>query len=281
MVQIVTDSCADFEPEELKRMNVTCVPISVNFGGVTYKENADLSKEMFYSLLKSKREFPQTAQPPPYEFESVFNSFKNNENDTIAILMSSALSGLYCNALMAKENSKYDNCCIFDSLNASAGERIMVEYAVHLRNKGKTAREIINALEELRPRIRLYACADSLEYLYKGGRISGLTAAIGTVTQIKPILRMLPDGKVDVPFRALGKQRGISYILKKVEEVKPDPKFPIYVMYSQNRNVGVSFTERLRGIGYKIPDSRIVNAGAAIGSHTGPNAFGTAYVAAK
>lgn len=281
MVQIVIDSSADFEPPELERMGITCVPITVCFGDTVYRENEDLSKDRFYQLLKSCHRLPQTSQPSPYEFEQVFRRFQKSGDSVVAILLSSGLSGTCQGAFLAKELCEYEDCYIVDSLNATAGIRILVEYAVRLRDEGKAAAEIVQALEALRPRITLYACLDTLEYLQKGGRISNLAAAVGSMAKIHPILSVSPEGKVVIPKKVLGKAHGAAHILKCLAAKQPDPDFPIYVMYTHVREAGVYLADKLRNAGYRISENHLVNVGASIGTHIGPGAFGVVYVAAQ
>ena len=278
MVQIVIDSSADFEPSDLEQMGVICVPMTVRFGDTVYRENEDLTKEQFYSLLESNLCCPQTSQPSPYEFEQTFRWFQESGDHVVAILLSSALSGTCQGAMLAKNLCEYENCYIIDSLNATAGTRLLVEYAGRLRDEGRSAAEIVQAVEMLKTKVTLYACLDTLEYLQKGGRISGFTAAIGNVARIRPVISVSSDGKVLIPLKTLGKQSAVTHILKWLKIKKPDPNFPMYVMYTHVRDTGDYFVGKLRKAGYRIPDSHIVNVGAAIGSHIGPNAFGIAYV---
>lgn len=278
MVRIVTDSAADFEPAELAAMDVTCIPLSVLFGDNAYRENENLSKEMFYQLLTVQKDFPKTSQPSPFEFSQVFECFKASGDETVAILLSSKLSGTYQGAVLAKNLCGYEECYLVDSLCATAGERILVEHAVKLREEGRTALEIAQSIEQLKASISLYACLDTLEYLRRGGRISGAAAAIGSMTHIKPILHVAKDGSAEIPAKMLGKQRGLKYLLQRIEQKKPDPSFPIYVMYTHIRENAELLAERLRQAGYSIAERQIVNVGAVIGSHIGPNAFGLVYV---
>lgn len=183
--------------------------------------------------------------------------------------------------MLARNLCEYENCYIVDSLNATAGTRILVEYAIRLRDEGKSAVQIVQAVETIKTRITLYACLNTLEYLQKGGRISSLTAAIGNMVNIHPVISVSSEGKAVVPFKALGRHHGTTYILKRLTIKKPDTNFPIYVMYTHSREGGDYFAGKLRKAGYRIPDSHIVNVGAAIGAHIGPNAFGVAYIAAQ
>lgn len=278
MVRIFVDSAADFEPNELENMDVACIPISVYFGDKEYRENENLSKQMFYKLIETEKDFPNTSQPSPHAFESVLKKVKNSGDEAVVITVSSALSGTYQGAVLAKNMLEYENCYVIDSLTASCGERILTEQAVRLRDAGKSAGEIAENLEKLRSRIVLYACIDTLEYLYKGGRISHSAYAIGSVAHIKPILRLSHSGGAEISAKALGIKRGIDYICKMIKKVPCDCNFPIYVMYTYNQKNGQALAQYLKRYGIDIPDSHIINVGAAIGSHIGLNACGIAYV---
>lgn len=278
MVQIITDSAADFEPYELEKMNVRCVPFSVTFGNEEYKENINLTKQQFYTLLKEKNDFPNTSQPSPHSFESILKNMKNSGCEAVVISLSSALSGAYQSAVLAKNQLEYDECYIIDSLTASGGERILVEQAVKLRDAGKSASEIACFLETLRSRISLYACIDSVDYLYKGGRISRAACTIASVAHIKPIIHVLRDGSIDMAAKSLGIKRTMDFIKKILDKYPPDKDFPFYVLYTGNKKCGKILAEYFEKTDYEIPNANIIDVGAAIGSHIGPNAFGIAYV---
>lgn len=278
MVQIITDSAADFEPYELEKMNVRCVPFSVTFGNEEYKENINLTKQQFYTLLKEKNDFPNTSQPSSHSFESILKNMKNSGCEAVVISLSSALSGAYQSAVLAKNQLEYDECYIIDSLTASGGERILVEQAVKLRDAGKSASEIACFLETLRSRISLYACIDSVDYLYKGGRISRAACTIASVAHIKPIIHVLRDGSIDMAAKSLGIKRTMDFIKKILDKYPPDKDFPFYVLYTGNKKCGKILAEYFEKTDYEIPDANIIDVGAAIGSHIGPNAFGIAYV---
>ena len=154
-----------------------------------------------------------------------------------------------------------------------------MEYAVELRDAGKTAPEIVAAIEALRNRVTLFACMDTLENLYRGGRISQSVYTIGTMVQIKPIIQVNTLGQVVVPAKAMGMKKGVDYLCRQVEKTQPDPAFPFYVMYTDKRANGENLAARFRSMGYDIPDSHIIQVGAAIGTHIGANAIGYVYVA--
>lgn len=279
MVRIITDSAADYEPEELRERKVSCVPLSVSFGDTTYLDNVTLSKETFYELLEQEDEMPRTSQPSPQAFLSVLQDAKDAGDEAVVVTLSSALSGTCQCAMLARELLEYEDCYVVDSRTATAGERILVERALALRDAGLGAKEIAAALEALRPRVTLYACMDTLKYLHKGGRLSGTSYVIGSFANIKPILHVSEDGRAVIAAKVMGVRKGIRDLCERLAARKPNPAFPLYVMYTRDRTNGERLASALRERGFHIPDRHIVHVGAAIGTHIGPNAFGLVYVA--
>ena len=279
MVRIITDSAADFEPAELEKLNVACTPLSVMLADKEYRENIDLSKKEFYELLASTGATPQTSQPSPDLLFDQFKAAKMAGDEAVYISISSGISGTYQTALITKEDVECDDCYVVDSLNATAGERVLVEYAVRLRDEGKTAKEIVEALEAVRDKVVLFACIDTLEYLYRGGRISQTVYKLGTMAQVKPIIRVSEEGTIEVPAKAMGMRKGMDQLCKRLEQQKPAADHKIYVMYTGDRTIGETLAQKVAAMGYEIPDAQIVQVGAVIGSHIGPNACGIVYVA--
>ncbi len=278
MVRIITDSAADLSPAEYKNLQVTCIPLTVMFGEEEYQENINLTKDRFYELLLSSGHMPKTAQPSPQLLMDLFEDAHAAGDEAIYITLSSALSGTYQNAVMTKNLLGYEECHVLDSSNATGGQRLLVEYAAGLRDQGKSACEIIAALEEIRDRITLFACIDTLEYLYKGGRISQTTYKLGTLANIKPIITV-EDGSVAIPAKAMGMRKGMDYQCKQVSAKPASAEHPFYVMYTNNRSVAETLAQRLKAVGIDTPDDRIIQVGAAIGAHIGPDACGLVYVA--
>lgn len=277
MIRIVTDSAADFEPWELEKQQITCIPLTVMFGETEYQENVNLTKDQFYQLLDSG-EYPKTAQASPQLLLDIFESAKASGDEVIYITLSSALSGTYQSALAMRNMAEFDGGYVLDSRNATGGQRMIVEYAVKLRDEGKTAAQIVSALETLRDRVVLYACIDTLEYLYRGGRISRASYTVGSIAQIKPIISVDLLGAIAVPAKAMGMRKGMDFLCKQVQARTPDEKFPFYVMYTADRSNGELLAQRIRDLGIEVPDERIINVGAAIGSHVGPKACGLVYI---
>ena len=278
MVRIVTDSAADFEPWELEQKNIKAVPLSVIFGEKEYKENIDLTKEEFYELLKTEKEMPHTSQPSPQDYLDLIDEAKENGDDIIIITISSGLSGTYQSVAATKELSGYERCFVIDSLNGTGGERMSVEYAVRLRDEGKSAEEIVEKVTALRERVVLYTVMDTLEYLHRGGRISSTVYRIGSIAHIKPIMHVSKEGKAEIPAKTMGTSKGIDFVVKHVEKDMPDEDFPFYIMFTENRKNGEILRERLEKIGVSVPEERIIPVGAVVGTHIGPGACAVVYI---
>lgn len=279
MIRIITDSAADFEPKELEDLNIEYIYLPVMLGEKEYF--SELTKDGFYELLCEAGELPKTAQASPQILMDIFEETKARGDEAIFISLSSALSGSCQTALMSRELVDCDDCYVVDSLNATGGQRMIVEHAVKLRKEGKSAKEIVAALEQLRGRIKLYACIDTLEYLYKGGRISHTTYKVGTFVNIKPIITVEKNGQVGIPGKSMGMRKGMDNLCKRVTEKKPDKDFPLYVMYTDDRTVAETLVKRLAAFGFAVPDEHIIQVGSVIGSHIGPRACGLVYVAAE
>ena len=278
MVRIVTDSAADFSPAELEQKNICCIPLKVLFGGEEYEENINLSKDQFYEKMLAFEGFPKTSQAAPAVLAGLFEEAKAEGDEIIYFTLSSALSGTWQSAMFIKEDMGYDKAYVVDSRNATGGQRMLVEHAVRLRDQGKCAADIVAEVEALRERIVLYACINTLEYLYRGGRISHLSYALGTLAQIKPIIHVDHMGRVDIPAKAMGMRKGMEHLCKQADAKTPDPEYPLYVMYTNDRSVAETLAVRLAEHGQAVHPDNIIQVGAAIGSHIGPSACGLVYV---
>ena len=245
MVRIITDSAADLEPREYNQLNISCVPLNVSFGDQDYQENISLTKDLFYALLAQKEGFPKTSQAAPQTVLDLYEDAKARGDEVVHITLSSAISGTYQTALAMKEEVDYDGIHVVDSKNATGGQRILVQHAAQLRDQGKTVAEIISGVEALRGRIVLYACMDTLEYLYLGGRISRTVYKLGNLAHIKPIIRVAEDGSIEVPAKAMGMRKGMDLLCKKLEQLPPDPAIGIAVRKWRNRSVPVGLMFRM------------------------------------
>ena len=275
MIKFLVDTSSDYTVEEAKELGMELIPIHITFGEIDYKDGYDLKKDKFYELLTASEEFPKTAQPAPQDFVDVFETAKENGDELICLLLSSKLSGTYQCAMLAKSIAEYDKIHLVDSLGATHMLRIMAEYGQKLAAEGKKAEEIVEALETLRPRIKVVAVVDTLEYLCKGGRVSRTAAAIGEMAKVKPMITVA-EGEVTVIGKSLGKNKAITNALKQLEVHVPDTRFPIYSLWTSGTENCELFEARVKAAGYELKER--LQIGATIGTHIGPGVFGLIYV---
>lgn len=279
MIILATDSAADFELDELQKMNVAYLPMSVSFGDENFLENISITKDQFFERLQTDKNFPKTSQPSPSLFEEMFEKARDHDDDVIYIPLSKELSGDYQTAVSVKNMVGYDRVYIIDTMSCTGGQRLLVEKAVALRDEGKTALEIVDAINELKERTEILTVMDTLEYLYRNGRISDVKYYIAQLGHIKPIMHngASCQGKAEIPSKHIGIQKAIRYIVDQMNN-KTDPDYPVYVMYTYKKDNAYKLRDKLLEAGYDIKEEQIIPVGATVGAHIGPNACAVAYI---
>ena len=254
MIKFLIDSGSDCNKEQLQEKGIEYIPIAISIGDKSFRDG-EISKDEFYKLTQESEEFPKTAQPSPQDFIDIFEKIKADGDELICILLSSGLSGLIQSATLAKNMVEYDKIHIVDSLSATFVIKVLVDYGIQLRDSGKTAEEIVAAIKEIQPKVRMYAVLDTLDNLYKGGRLSKIEAGIGTI----------------------GKKKALNDIMKLISNDTINTDFPVYSMYSIGTVNNETFTDRLKEANIEVSDR--LQIGPTIGTHIGPEAYGIVYVA--
>ncbi len=280
MLRIITDTSSDITCEEFKNLNVEYISLNVAFGSEQYKEEVNITKEEFYLKLTGNGTFPITSQPQPTDLMDILEDAKSKGDEVVGIFLSSKVSGTFNTCMMIKNQVELDNCYFIDSLTGSAGLRILIMEACKLRDEGKNAEEIAEKIEPIVKKIKLFAVADTLDYLAKGGRISALSSKIGNLLKFKPLISVI-DGKTEAISKPRGLKSAIEELILKMVNDEIDYNYPLYGMYSGNKDNALKFIDKLFEAGIEITKDNIYAIGAVIGSHLGPDGFGVAYVSKK
>jgi DegV family protein with EDD domain len=278
-VRIVTDSTADVPPELASELAIAVVPCQVYLDGVVYQDGVDLSAEELYAKLSQSSELPRTSQPPVSQFLQTFQRLveKEQSQKVISIHLPSSLSGTvnaaWSAAQMLADPSRVE---IIDSGQISMGIGWAVIEAARLAQSGAQAAEISPFVRALLPRLRTAAMIDTLENLYKGGRISQISALVGTALQIKPLLS-IQDGVISVWGRVRTRSRAIEQLVTRVREW--EPLVEMAVLHTGAEQLAHSVASTLQDL---VPASRMLiqPAGPAITCHLGLGAVGVAALAA-
>lgn len=277
MIKIITDSTSDIDLKYAQELNVEVVPLKVIIDGKEYKDRIDLQPEEFYDLLVNSQTLPSTSQPSPQDFVDLYETAKNNNDSVIVITLSSVISGTYQSANLAKDLVDYDDIYVIDSLGTTQMQRLLVLKAVALRNEGMSAQDLYTFLEAYKHRIRLFAFVDTLEYLYKGGRLSRTAATAGTLLKFKPIIGF-DEGKLDVFAKARGTQKATAKIIDLIQQDgEMDLNEPICIGYTGSSDGLDKFENTLRET-LHFGETLHGIVGPVIGTHAGPGARLIAYV---
>lgn len=277
-VKIIVDSASDITAERAAELDVTVLPLKTIFGEEEFLDGVTMTHREFYEKLIESDVHPTTSQIPPYEFEEVFAKVKQNGDTAVCITVSGKLSGTFQSANIAAEDYE-DVITVVDSESVAVGEHLLVELAATLRDEEKSAKEIAEILEREKKQIRVIALLDTLEYLKKGGRVSGAAAAVGGILAIKPVIAV-EKGLVEVLGKARGSKNGQNLLREyTTKQGEINYSMPGYLAYT-----GLSDTLLKKyiadsqafyaGFGRELP---IYTIGSTIGTHAGPGAIAVAF----
>ncbi|MCI0581691.1 MAG: DegV family protein [Chloroflexi bacterium] len=271
-VAIVTDSASDYDPARAASLGISIVPLVVTFGNDTYSAGVDLSTDEFWARMTAPdAPFPKTAACSPGVFQTVYQkAFDDGADAIVSVHVADSLSGTLKAAEVAKATFKDREIHIVDSMGASMGEGVLAELGVQLANAGVSATEIANVLTRRRDDIGIYLALDTLEYLKRGGRISGAQAAIGTLLSVKPIIEV-KDGKVETAdrVRTRGKARE-----RLIELLTARPIERLSILHTTNAGVEEFAEQLVPRAGLDRSKVTIDLVGPSVGPHLGPGCVG-------
>ena len=274
-VKLIIDTGCDLNQHQATELGVYLIPMTVRFGNQEYRSGFDLSNEDFYAQLSKAAELPTTSQPTPYDFEAAYRSIKEAGDEAVVLCVSSALSGTYQSAMIAA--AEYADCIhVVDTQAVTVGQRLLLDYAITLRNHGANAKEIAQEVNRKKADICVYGAVDTLEYLIKGGRLSKAVGAVGTVLGIRPVL-YLADGALAVAGKARGAKAAISLTHDLVSKVGIDFSMPVGVGYTGNDPSVVEPFLCAPNSVWNEQQVPIYNIGSTVGTHTGPGLFLVAF----
>lgn len=219
-VRIVTDSSSDLPAEIVKEHGISVVPLWINIDGKGFLDQVELTREQFYRSLPGLRTPPTTSVPGPGIFRQVYERLADEgASEVLSVHISPSLSGVVNSAVLAGQETTTVPVTVLDARQLSLGTGYVAWQAAIEAAKGLTAAEIVAAMSELIPRIRVFAVLDSLEYLQRSGRMSGFQAGMGAILNIKPLLKMNDGEPTSEKIR--GRRKAIARLSALVDELGP------------------------------------------------------------
>lgn len=278
-VRIVADSTCDLS-EELKREYGVCVlPLNIVLGLESFCDGEQIGPEAIYAWAEANKKTPKTAAVAFDRAQQLMRSFQERDEDVVFIGISEAMSTT-CNVMrMVKQELEYDRMFVVDSKNLSTGIGLQVLAAADLANEGKTAEEIVAAVEALREKVSASFVVERLDYLAMGGRCSSVAALLGTKLKLNPGIEV-HDGTMSAGKKYRGKQEKVilNYVQDREEELLAADPGRVFITHSGVEEAVIGQVREFLESLHHFKRILITRAGGVISSHCGPGTLGVLYV---
>lgn len=279
MIRILSDSTCDLSPELVERYGIGIIPLYVHLGNKEYRDGVDIDPLKIFDWSDANGTTPKTAAPSVGDIEDFLDV--NSGDEYIIFTISSSMSASFNNARLAGVDlDMEERVHVIDSANLSTGIGLQVLYAAELAAEGKSAAEIVAAVEAIKPRVRASFVIDTLVYLHRGGRCSGLAALLGSALKLHPRISVA-DGAMHPEQKYRG--RDAKYVMDYVKDMEADllaanPK-RVFITHSHcNPEVVAQVRSYLEGL-HHFDEILETYAGSVVSSHCGPGTLGVLFIA--
>jgi DegV family protein with EDD domain len=280
---ITADSNCDLLPEYIKEKNIGIIPHYYDIDGITYGDEINLTPKEFYDKMRGGL-MPTTMASNPAVIRETFQKYVDKELDVLHISFSSLLSGGHSNvatgALEICEENPGAKIIVLDSLNASLGEGLVVMKAVQMKEAGKDIDEIADWIEAHKLNFCIQFTVDDLFHLQRGGRVSKMTAIVGSMINVKPILVVNNEGALVPAGTVRGRKKSLATIVSNMEKQMgsyKDEANAICVVHGDALEDAEYVAELIKD---RIHTNNILinSISPSIGAHSGPGAIGICYM---
>jgi DegV family protein with EDD domain len=270
-IRIVTDSSCDLPAGLVAQHEITVVPLYINIGGKSYLDGVEMTHEQFYEGLPHFASHPTTSVPGPGQFVQVYERLaQEGATEIISIHIGSALSAMVGVARLAAQETESVPVTVFDSGNLTLGTGLLALTAARAAAEGRPLGDILAALEDQASRTHCIAALDTLEYLRRSGRLSRFQSSLGSVMQIKPLLRM-HAGEFHME-RVRTRQRAHSRLMELLTQLAPFEQLTLVHTHASEKSDLLH-----QRAAHLFPDGReplVAEVTPVIGTHIGPGAAG-------
>ncbi|WP_019424089.1 DegV family protein [Paenibacillus sp. OSY-SE] len=276
-VKLFSDSTCDLPKELIEQYDIGIIPLYVTFNDTAYRDGVDITTPELYERVKESGKLPKTSAPSPADFMKAFEPYVHQGHTILFIGLSSQLSSTIQNATIAGEMLGEGTVKVMDSLNLSTGIGIQVLKAARALEAGKSLDEVVQLVESVKGKVETEFIIDTLDYLYKGGRCSGLQNIIGSLLKIRPVIKVI-EGKMTPANKIRGKRE------KALEQLKNNALSlqgsmdldTIFVTHSLSHDDAAMLQSELKQrTGAK--HVYLSDCGCVISSHCGPNTIGIVF----
>ena len=276
--KILTDSTADLPESWALENDVQILGLTIQLDGITYETVGEkkLTSEQLLSKMEAGSQ-PTTSQINVGQFEDIFRGYAEIGMPVLYIAFASVLSGTYQSAVMARDMVLGDFpeavIRIIDTKAASMGEGILVMKAVEAKAAGQSLEQVVALIKSLVPKVKTYFLVDDLNHLMRGGRISKTAALMGSLVNIKPVIAVKGDGRLDSVAKVRGKKKAQTEVVRMTLEDIADPRVVIAYAGADSQEVAQTLKDQLLA-SEPVNEVLILPLGPVISTHTGPGTLG-------
>lgn len=272
-IAILTDSTANIQADLVKRYNITVIPLNIHWKGDSLQDGVDISSIEFMDRLGKETELPTTSQPAAQQFLEIYQELGKNHEGIFTALISSGISGTVDSALMAASEYKEVPLSIIDTKLTSTGLALVVLAAARAFENGKSLQEVTQMAENIAASTSMYFMVDSLYHLHRGGRIGGASWLLGSALNLKPILYLTTEGKIDALERVRTRAKAIDRLAELVIQKAGSAPAHIGLIHAAAPDIAqtlqLKIQEKIQPIEMFIADLSPV-----IATHVGPGTIG-------
>jgi len=274
-VRILTDSTGDVPEDIAQRLKIAVVPAYVQFQDKSLRDKEQISRSAFYDMLPNLAEVPTTAVPPSEEFAAAFRDLARQTDQLVAILLSANLSGMLNAARLGSLDVEGAEIHLVDSGQVAMGLGWEVILAAEAAAEGRSVQEILALIEEVKPRIRILAMLDTVEYLRRGGRVAWASYITAHLLHIKPLLEVR-QGEVTLVGKIRTRRKAMERLVEMTADLGPLDR--LAVLHTNTPDIAV-FRTQLDSV-FCTEQILVSEVGPVVGAHIGPDALGIAAVTA-
>lgn len=276
-IKISGDSTIDLSPELLQKYNVSLVPLYINMGEDSYKDGVTIMPDDIYTYVEKTGALPKTSAPSIEDYLTFFRAQREKYDEVIHFNISSEFSSAHQNAKIAA--AEIDGVYPIDSRNLSTGTGLVVLEACELASSGMSAVEVVDTVMPLIPKVEASFIINQLDYLYKGGRCSGLVALGANLLHLRPVI-LVQDGKMEVgkKFRGNYNDCMVKYIESKISGREDIRDKRIFVTYTKCPEETVNLAEETVRRLYPFHEVLRTSASCTITNHCGAGTLGVLFI---
>jgi len=273
MLKVIADSTCNLPQETLDEYDILIAPIPIQFGDETFEEGVDIDRNLYYKKIEETGIIPTSSQPTPAWFGRYYKELHQQGHSILVITITGKHSGTFNSATIAKSLAPEADVHVFDSKSISLGTGWMVLEAVRAIKAGVAQSDVVNRIETIRERAKLFMTPATLKYLQMSGRVGTLQGALASLLSIKPIIH-LKDGLLEVMGNVRTRGKSLDQLIDRLEEaVGTTAPVNLAVIHARAREEGLSVLERAKDV-FNVQETLFGDLVASLSAHGGPGIIG-------